>query len=128
MNKFIGQGRLGRDPELKDIGSTTVCNFSIAIDRRFKNKQGERDTDWFNCSAFGKTAEFISQWFGKGSQIIVVGEMQNREYVNKDGITVRVTELKVDEAYFSGPKQQKNDFLDDKTESVSGPADLPFDI
>lgn len=128
MNKFIGQGRLGRDPELKDIGSTTVCNFSIAIDRRFKNKQGERDTDWFNCSAFGKTAEFISQWFGKGSQIIVVGEMQNREYVNKDGMTVRVTELKVDEAYFSGPKQQKNDFLDDKTESVSGPADLPFDI
>ena len=128
MNKFIGQGRLGRDPELKDIGSTTVCNFSIAIDRRFKNKQGERDTDWFNCSAFGKTAEFISQWFGKGSQIIVVGEMQNREYVNKDGMTVRVTELKVDEAYFSGPKQQKNEFLDDKTESVSGPADLPFDI
>ena len=128
MNKFIGQGRLGRDPELKDIGSTTVCNFSIAIDRRFKNKQGERDTDWFNCSAFGKTAEFISQWFGKGSQIIVVGEMQNREYVNKDGMTVRVTELKVDEAYFSGPKQQKNDFLDNKTESVSGPADLPFDI
>ena len=128
MNKFIGQGRLGRDPELKDIGSTTVCNFSIAIDRRFKNKQGERETDWFNCSAFGKTAEFISQWFGKGSQIIVVGEMQNREYVNKDGVTVRVTELKVDEAYFSGPKQQRNDFLDDKTESVSGPADLPFDI
>ena len=128
MNKFIGQGRLGRDPELKDIGSTSVCNFSIAIDRRFKNKQGERDTDWFNCSAFGKTAEFISQWFGKGSQIIVVGEMQNREYVNKDGMTVRVTELKVDEAYFSGPKQQKNDFLDGKTESISGPADLPFDI
>ena len=128
MNKFIGQGRLGRDPELKDIGSTTVCNFSIAIDRRFKNKQGERDTDWFNCSAFGKTAEFISQWFGKGSQIIVVGEMQNREYVNKDGMTVRVTELKVNEVHFSGPKQQKNDFLDDKTESVSGPADLPFDI
>ena len=128
MNKFIGQGRLGRDPELKDIGSTTVCNFSIAIDRTYKDKHGERGTDWFNCSAFGKTAEFISQWFGKGSQIIVVGEMQNREYVNKDGITVRVTELKVDEAYFSGPKQQKNSFLDDKTESVSGPADLPFDI
>ena len=118
MNKFIGQGRLGRDPELKDIGSTTVCNFSIAIDRRFKNKQGERDTDWFNCSAFGKTAEFISQWFGKGSQIIVVGEMQNREYVNKDGMTVRVTELKVNEVHFSGPKQQKNDDT----------ADLPFDI
>lgn len=128
MNKFIGHGRLGRDPELKDIGSTTVCNFSIAIGRRFKNKQGERDTDWFNCAAFGKTAEFIAQYFNKGSQIIVVGEMQNREYVNKDGMTVRVTELKVDEAYFSGPKQQKNDFLDDKTESISDTADLPFDI
>lgn len=101
MNNFTGVGRLVRDPELKTAQSgTMVARFTIAIDRRFKNAAGERETDFPSCIAFGKTAEFINRYFEKGRRIGVIGSVQTGKYDNKEGRTVYTTDIVVNEAYF----------------------------
>lgn len=107
MNKVILIGRLTRDAELKSTPSgVSVCTFSIAINRRFKNAEGKYDADFINCVAWRNTAEFISKYFGKGSQIAIVGSIQTRNYDDKDGKKIYVTEVVADEAYFVGDKKE----------------------
>lgn len=78
MNRITVHGRLGMDPELRVAngykGDFTVCNISIACNRRFGD-----ETDWFRCSCFGKLAEVIDKFFKKGDEIIVHGEMQSNK-------------------------------------------------
>ena len=80
MNKVILMGRLTRDPEVRYTANTNsqVTAFSIAVNRRFVSQNGERQTDFFNLTAFGKTAEFCSKYFKKGQQVLVEGRIQNR--------------------------------------------------
>ena len=74
LNKAILMGRLTRDPELRHTQSNmAVCSFSLAIDRGRKDQNGERQTDFIDCVAWGRQAEFVAQWFTKGSMAIVVG-------------------------------------------------------
>jgi single-strand DNA-binding protein len=101
MNKVILMGRLTRDPETKD-GETTVTKFTIAVDRRFDKDK----TDFPRCTAFGKTAEFISKYFKQGSKIAVVGRLQTGDYINKDGVKVYTTEVIIEEAHFTESKNQ----------------------
>ena len=85
MNKVIMMGRLTRDPEERTAGNgNTVASFSIAVDRRFK-RDGQPTADFFNCSAFGKTAEFVVKYLKKGTKIVLDGELQNDNYTNKEG-------------------------------------------
>lgn len=107
MNSFVGMGRLGKDPEIKRTQSdVAVCQFSLAINRRFKNKQtNDYDTDWLNCVAFRQTAEFISRFFRKGNMIGVVGTVQTRKWDDQDGKTHYATEIIVEQAHFCGSKQ-----------------------
>ena len=101
MNKVIMSARLGKDPDVRySQGGMAVANFSIAVGRKFK-RDGESDVDFFNCTAFGKTAEFIEKYFHKGSQILIVGHLQNDEY-EKDGQKVKITKIYVDEVDFMG--------------------------
>ena len=73
LNKAILMGRLTRDPELRHTQSNmAVCSFSLAIDRGRKDQNGERQTDFIDCVAWGRQAEFVAQWFTKGSMAIVV--------------------------------------------------------
>lgn len=106
MNNFTGMGRLGKDPETKSLTSgTMVCNFSLAIRRRFKNKQtDEYDMDWLSCTAFGKTAEFIDRYFRKGDMIGVVGSVQTRSWEDNEGKKHYATDIVVEQAHFCGSK------------------------
>ena len=84
MNRTIITGRLGRDPELKTGQSgAEFCNFSVAVDRR-PDKDGKKETDWFRCTAFGKTAVFVEKYFKKGDGIEIQGRMENHPYEDKD--------------------------------------------
>ena len=78
INKAILMGRLTRDPELRHTGSgTPVCSFSIAINNGFGENQ---TTDYINCVAWNKTAEFVNKYFTKGRMIVVIGRIQTRQY------------------------------------------------
>ena len=104
MNNFNCIGRIVKDLEVKTSqGGTTVLNNTVAINRPFKNKQtGERDADFINFVAFGKTAEIIAQYHQKGSLIGLTGRMQSRSYDNSNSQKVFVTELVVNEMHFTG--------------------------
>lgn len=107
MNKVVLVGRLTNDLELKTVGQgASVVTFNIAVDRRFKNQRGERETDFIRCVAWQKTAEFIAKYFEKGNKIGLVGEIQTRNFDGNDGKKVYITEVKVDEAHFVESKQQ----------------------
>lgn len=104
MNNFNCIGRIVKDLEVKTSqGGTAVLNNTVAINRPFKNKQtGEREADFINFVAFGKTAEIIAQYHQKGSLIGLTGRMQSRSYENSNGQKVFVTELVVNEMHFTG--------------------------
>ncbi|MBR1797336.1 MAG: single-stranded DNA-binding protein [Clostridiales bacterium] len=102
MNKVILIGRLTKDPEVKNTASqVTVCRFTVAVDRRFKDQNGQRQADFINCVAWRQTANFISSYFHKGSKIAVVGSIQTRTYDDANGQKRYVTEVVVDEAEFA---------------------------
>lgn len=104
-NKVIMMGRLTRDPELKTTPSgVSVCTFSIAVDRKFQTKGEEKKTDFFNIVAWRQTGEFVSRYFSKGSLILVEGELQTRQYTNKGGVNVTVTEINAEQVSFTGEK------------------------
>lgn len=85
MNKIIIAGRLTKDPELNVCGSgTEVCNFTVAVDRRAK-KGEEKQCDFIDCTAWGKSAVFINQYFHKGDGATVEGRMESRKWQDKDG-------------------------------------------
>lgn len=105
MNKVIMMGRMVNDAELKTTPSgVTACNFRIAVDRNFQKKGEDRKSDFFNCAAWRGTAEFISKWFPKGRMILVEGEMQTRQYTDKNGNPSTWYEIQVENAYFTGEK------------------------
>lgn len=110
MNQANFLGRITRDIEVRaSQGGTTVLNNTIAINRPFKNKQtGERDADFINFVAFGKTAEIIAQYHSKGDLIGLSGRMQSRNYENSNGQRVFVTELVVNEMHFAGGNSLNN--------------------
>ena len=86
MNKLILTGRLTRDPELKAIGENNmVAKFTVAVNRNYKDKDGNRPADFIPCEAFGKTAEFISNYVTKGRLVEVDGEMRVDQYQNEEG-------------------------------------------
>lgn len=86
MNKLIITGRLCRDPEVKAIGENNmVAKFTVAVNRNYKDKDGNRPADFIPCEAFGKTAEFISNYVTKGRLVEVDGEMRVDQYQNEAG-------------------------------------------
>lgn len=103
MNKSILVGRLTRDPEVRysqGENANAVARFTIAVNRRFKNNEGNYDADFINCVAFGKSAEFIEKYFKKGMAIGITGRIQTGNYTNKDGVKVYTTDVVVEEAEF----------------------------
>ncbi len=106
MNKVILLGRLTRDPEVRysqGASSMAVARFSIAVGRRIK-REGEPEADFFNCTAFGKQAEFVEKYLRKGTKIVVTGRIQNDNYTNKDGQTVYSIKVMVEEMEFAESK------------------------
>lgn len=107
INKAILMGRLTRDPELRHTGSgTAVCSFSIAIDNGYGDN---RQTDFINCVAWNKTAEFVEKYFTKGRMIIVVGRISTRTWEGQDGKKNYVTEVVASEVSFGESKRAADD-------------------
>ena len=109
MNKVIIIGRFTRDPEIKYTtgeNATATARFSLAVNRRFKNKEGNYDADFINCVAFGKTAEFIEKYFIKGMAIGITGRIQTGSYTNKEGQKVYTTDVVVEETEFVESKNK----------------------
>ena len=105
LNNVTIMGRLVKDPELKTTGNgTSLVQFSIACDREYAAKGEEKQTDFFDCTAWRGTADFISKYFTKGRMIAITGRLQTRNYETKDGFARKVTEIVVDKANFCGDK------------------------
>lgn len=105
MNKVILIGRTTQDIELKRMtNGDEVTTFNIAVNRSFKNANGEYDTDFFPCVAFKKLAETISRYVKKGDLVGIEGRLQARSYTDKDNIKRYVTEVIVDNIDFLQPK------------------------
>ena len=129
LNKQIVMGRLTQHPELKTTQSgISVCRFTIASDDDVKRSDGTRDTDFVECVAWRGTAEFVSKFFEKGRMILVVGRPKTKRYEDKNGVTHKTVELRVDDVYFADSKpaansEQKPPFAD--TSSDPGDPDEP---
>jgi len=109
MNKASLVGRLTRDPEVhysQGDNATCVARFSIAVDRRFK-RHGEQEADFINCIGFGKTAEFVEQYFVKGMKIGLTGRIQTGSYTNRDGQKVYTTDVVAEEVEFVESKNNQ---------------------
>ena len=101
FNKVFLGGRLTSDPEIKQTpGGKMVCQFSVAVNRKGK----DQPTDFINCVAWEKSAELLSKYFRKGSSICVVGELQVRQWKDKDGGNRYATEVRVSEINFVDSK------------------------
>lgn len=115
INRTILVGRLTRDPELRHIqGGTAVASFTLAVNRQFTNSQGEREADFINCVIWRKAAENFVKLVHKGSLVGIDGRLQTRNYENKQGNRVYVTEVVVDnfsllEARYQAPNDNSSD-------------------
>ncbi len=107
MNKVILMGRLTRDPEVRytQTNNTLVASFSLAVNRRFANQNGERQADFINIVAWSKTGEFCSKYFKKGQQVGIIGRIQTRNWDDDQGVKHYVTEVVAEEAYFADSKR-----------------------
>lgn len=110
VNKWIGIGNLGKDPELRYSASgDAICNFSIACSESWKDKAtGEKkeQTEWVRISFFGKLAEICGQYLKKGSQVYIEGSMRTRKWTDKDGQEKYTTEIRGDEMKMLGGKPE----------------------
>jgi len=124
MNKAELIGRFSRDPELRTT-SNGVANvqFTLAVDREFKNQNGERDTDWITCEAWRQQAELISKYFHKGSRIGIVGSIRTGSY-EKDGRKVYTTTVVVEKIDFIDSASSNNKGSS-STQSAPKAADAP---
>ena len=142
LNNVSLMGRITRDLELKQTpNQKDVLSFTIAVDRDISGQNGEKYTDFIDCVAWNKTAEFIAKYFGKGRMIAVTGEIQTRTYTDKNGNKRKVTEINVTHAYFADSKPASNnaapalaasdtyaypEAAEGEFEDVADDEDLPF--
>ncbi|HHC5968058.1 TPA: single-stranded DNA-binding protein [Staphylococcus aureus] len=140
LNRTVLVGRLTKDPELRSTpNGVSVGTFTLAVNRTFTNAQGEREADFINVVVFKKQAENVKNYLSKGSLAGVDGRLQTRNYENKDGQRVFVTEVVADSVQFLEPKnnnqQQKNNYQQQRqTQTGNNPfdnteedfSDLPF--
>lgn len=126
MNKVFLSGRLTRDPEVKTSqAGKSYTRVGIAVDRRFSKGN---EADFFTLIAFGKTAEFIGNWFSKGSKILVEGAVQIDNYEDKEGIKRKDVAVLVDQVEFADSKKKdsgNNSWRNDE-DNTPPEDDFPF--
>lgn len=107
MYNHIGvMGRLVSDPELKTTQSgTSVTSFRVAVERNYADKEGNRQADFLDVVAWRGTAEFVCRYFGKGSLVMVEGQLQSRTYQAKDGSNRYVVEIVASSVFFTGERR-----------------------
>lgn len=110
INNVTLTGRITKDLEKHETGKgTSVVNFSLAVDRRFKNANGDHDADFIGIQAWGMTADLLCKYCGKGSLVGIEGRIQTRNYENNQGQRVYVTEVVAENVTFLDSKKNNND-------------------
>ena len=110
MNKVFLIGNLTRDPELTETpGGVAVCHFAIAVNRNYSGQDGERQTDFFNCTAWRATAETIARYTKKGNKVAVTGSIQLRNYEDNQGVKRQAVDIIVQDVEFLTPKTGEDD-------------------
>lgn len=129
MNKVIEIGRITKDIELTTTNNgLSVTKFSLAVNRRFKSENEETNADFFNCVAWRGLAENIAKFCHKGSKVCVIGELQTRNYEDKDGVKRYVTEIIVNECEFLDSKKndEETETAPKEAKTVDEDDTLPF--
>lgn len=122
MNKVILSGRFTREPEQRMMSNQTeFSRFSLACQSSFVNKNGERETEFINCVAFGKTAETINRYCKKGAMIVAQGRIKNSSYDAQDGTKRYATDVVIENFEFVGGAQNKNEQAQVQNTPVSQP-------
>lgn len=107
MNKVILMGRLTRDPEVRYTQGETpmaIARYTLAVDRRRANADGQREADFISCVAFGRQAEFAERYLHQGTKIVATGRIQTGSYTNKEGQKVYTTDVVIDDQEFAESK------------------------
>lgn len=131
VNKFIGIGNLGKEPEMRFMpDGKAVCNFSIAISEKYKDKSGEQKevTEWVNIALFGKLAEIAGEYLKKGSKVYIEGKMKTEKY-SKDGIDRYTTKIIGEKMEMLSSKSEGMTKATDKPpvpDEFENDADIPF--
>lgn len=133
MNCIILSGRLCADPELRQTTSgVSVCRFRVAVQRNYKDKDGNYGADFITCVSWKAQADFVSKYFSKGSAIAVRGTMQNADYTDQNGTKHYAMECKAEHIEFGAGKKEEsgggsNSNVDlSGFEDISGGGDVPF--
>lgn len=134
FNRAIIMGRLCSNPELRTTpNGKSVAIFRVAVERSYRPKEGERETYFFNISAWGSRAEFVCKYFSKGSMIMLEGERQQRRYTDKDGKPAVWDEIVADIISFTGERTKSAETdnqsdTDIPEEAAYTPPELPDDM
>ena len=133
LNHITIMGRLTKNPTLNTTQSgVSVCSFTVAVDRDFSGKGEEKLTDFFDCTAWRGTADFVGKYFSKGRMIVVDGALQNDKWTDKDGNNRVSAKIVANNVYFGDSK--RNESTSQTAESVvakfdeikEADGDLPF--
>lgn len=109
LNHITIMGRLTNDPTLHTTQSgVSVCSFTVAVDRDFSGKGEEKQTDFFDCTAWRGTADFVGKYFGKGRMIVLDGSLQNDRWQDKDGNNRVSAKIVANNVYFGDSKRNDN--------------------
>ena len=125
MNKVILMGRLTRDPEIRYGGAdnqTAIARFSLAVDRRFRRSGDSVEADFFDCSAFGKLAEFVERYLKQGTKVVLTGRIENNNYTNREGQKVYSTRIVAEELEFAESKAASDRYNGSQGAAPSAPA------
>ena len=126
MNKVFLIGNLTRDPELTETASgVPVCHFAIAVNRNYSSQDGERQTDFFNCTAWRAMAETIARYTKKGNKVAVTGSIQLRNYEHNQGVKRTAVDIIAQDIEFLTPKGSSDSFDDDEMPRPSAPKKKP---
>ncbi len=118
MNKVFLIGNLTRDPELRETPSgVAMCRFAIAVQRPYSSQDGERQTDFFECTAWRGLGETISRYTKKGNKVAVSGSIQLRNYEDNQGAKRTAVDIIVQDCEFLTPKSASSDSFDDVSEA-----------
>lgn len=132
LNKVVLIGRIGKDPETRQAGTSSVCQFSVATSEKFKDQQGQQQerTEWHNIVAWGRLGEICQQYLRKGAEVYIEGKIQTRSW-EKDGVKQYRTEIVASDMQMFGSSGQPQ-----RTEAAAAPVaqaakpepvdDLPF--
>lgn len=127
MQNFIAIGRLVNDPEISTTNSgITVTRFNLAVERNRPNKDNELEADFFNTIVYGKIGENCAKYLKKGSQIAVIGQIQNRSYNAKDGTKRYITEIVADMVRFLSTNNAKQQTTTSQELTEIDDTGLPF--